>query len=449
MAVSVWLVTVAAGLAAEPSTYRFLIAVDVSFSNAKVSQAMRETVSQLIGSGFGGQIRDGEGYGVWTYGDRVQRITMQSWNADTMGYDRAVIDSSLSRIKPKGLADFRGLLQQVAPLARTNQVFTLVVVSDGEDSISGTPFDPRINGIFADRGRVMRRDKRTFVISLLAENASWVRGKVSESGGDIELPVPSVGPLAENRPAAPVPAVVNPPPPPQVAVAPVRVTEPVAKAAEAVRKVPGGVAPVVVKPAPEPPSEKPVETAALTVPARTVPPPVPPVTPPTEARPATVAPAAEVKIQPPQAEPEGRSVTLDKDAKGSVEASAKGGAEPIISQVAATPSAASTAIEEHSSDSASGGGRKTPSTAQVSGTSETNAPAQEVVPSGVSQAMIELAPHETGSRGMIVSGFVILASLVVLLAVWFFRSRVHASGHASLISQSMERGGDASRTKKP
>lgn len=170
---------------------RFLVAVDASFSTSKEFDPIRNIVTDMVVSGFGGQIRPGERFEIWSFSERVRKLVIFDWKEDSTREAVRPVELALSRQRNRGQTNFRLLSEAVSEVARTSPVFTFVLLTDGEDNLVGTPFDARVNRAFAEKSRSLKREREPFVVVMLAENGAWTRCAISAGGLQIELPSPS------------------------------------------------------------------------------------------------------------------------------------------------------------------------------------------------------------------------------------------------------------------
>ena len=427
----------AATLSAEP--VRFLIGVDVSYSTARSASAIHAAVKDVITSGFMGQIRPGESYGIWLYSERVQKLGFEVWTGAANGVALQSTLTSLARIKPRGRADFRELLAQMAPLARTNQTFTLVLVTDGEDEVRGTPFDAKINRLFDQNGRQLRQERRAFLVGMLAEGGYWVRHTISETGFNLELPLPTqaaaAASLVEQKPTVPKPEPARPAEPPAdrsaVVVKPV-LPAPAPAVVPVARETPKPAVPTPVPMAKEAVAKEPAPPVA-TVPKHPV------------AQSTPVAPAAaasETSKTPSVSAP----VAVDTDPAPAAKSTAPSPSihtppATTVPSVEKAPSPAAVASVADASSDAAVKTRSVPTETVQAPASTTNAV------SAAPQALLTPLPvRPGGGSGWGVWAFI--GGLLLFLALWVFRSNVRPSGSASLISQSMDKDGSAGRPPK-
>src|SRR5262245_15657491 len=77
---------------------RYLLVVETSRSMQRRSEGVLETIQALLASNFGGQIRNGDTLGVWTYNEELSagKLPVQRWAADAA---RAVTPRVLAFVK--------------------------------------------------------------------------------------------------------------------------------------------------------------------------------------------------------------------------------------------------------------------------------------------------------------------------------------------------------------
>lgn len=235
--------------AAQPavSSNRFLFIIDTSASMKPFDNAVRETVFDLVYSGARGQMTNGDTYGIWLIGEQNNTsFAMDVWksrHAVEMGA-RATV-----HVKDQG---FRGRARLDVALAdalrvvRNVEDLTLILVSNGETPIAGTPFDAEINARFRELAPQMKRAKKTLNTALVAQGGAVVAWAVNAPEYLIDVPYVAPKPkpakvevaLQTNGPAPIIPVTAKakpalipkqPPvpvaPPPNRSVAPIVITK--------------------------------------------------------------------------------------------------------------------------------------------------------------------------------------------------------------------------------
>jgi hypothetical protein len=247
----------------------FVMLIDLSSRMAARQEATAQTVRDLAVTGIHGRMQEGHTLTIWFY-DTAFSTNMPPlvWDSRNAQDFAARAEASFKAKKflrtprPKGPT-----LQPV--VTRRTEYFTTLVLTDGYLPVSGTPFDEQINLTLVENRDRFAREKKPFLVTLLAHNGEWAAfGVHTNLGSAVELPV-----VATNSPAmeqalavlrgaitnvvkepkpAPIVAVVEKPapkptpPPPKIETPPIKV-------AEKPREEPP---PIVIEKPPDPPVTK-------------------------------------------------------------------------------------------------------------------------------------------------------------------------------------------------
>ncbi len=168
---------------------RFLLLLDTSLAMKPLETAQREATFDLVYSGLRGQMTNGDTYGLWLAGEKNDTsFPMESWklkhavelaakaavHVKNRGYQgRGALDTAL--------ADAKRVVQNVGDL-------TVVLVSNGETPVKGTPFDDAINARFAELAPVMKQAGVTLNTVLVAQDGEFVAWAVNSPEFLIEMP---------------------------------------------------------------------------------------------------------------------------------------------------------------------------------------------------------------------------------------------------------------------
>ena len=212
--------------AAQPltSSNRYLFIVDTS-AGMKVSDVpVREAIFGLIYSGLRGRMTNGDTYGVWLINDRNDTsFPMDTWRS------RSAMEMGARATKHVADAGFKGnsridvAITDALAVVKNIEDLTIVLVSNGETPISGTPFDDEINARFREIAPKMKRAKTTVNTALVAQNGALVAWAVNSPGFLVDVPYVAPKPkppkvkvaTTTNAPATNVAeAAVTPPPQP-------------------------------------------------------------------------------------------------------------------------------------------------------------------------------------------------------------------------------------------
>jgi hypothetical protein len=177
---------------AAQSGNRYLIVVENSASMQKRDERLRQAVFDLVYSGILGRLEAGDTFGLWLYNSDVDpRFPMQIWDpaarldlgtrVNTFVRDRGY----QHRANPEELARSLGsVVESVGDL-------TVVIFSDGNDKMTGTPFDREINAFYRELGPELEKAREPFITALVYERRQLVAYAVARPGETLSLPPPT------------------------------------------------------------------------------------------------------------------------------------------------------------------------------------------------------------------------------------------------------------------
>jgi len=285
------------------SSGRFLLLVDTSYPMRRHAEGVLQTVEALLNADLGGRLRPGDTIGLWTFNEDVYtgRFPLQQWSPATRRAVTANVLDFLKRQRFEKKTKLDKVLAKALPLVRESPAITFVLLTDGRESVHGTPFDATINAIFQANRREQVRVRMPFATVLRAEQGQLVNGNVGLPPWRIDVPA-TPGEIAR----------ANKPPPPE--------KPPPAK-------------PVTPKPAPADlilRGPKPAETPVAKLPEKPVEQPNPEPVPPAKPPPATeVKPVAATVAQPPSSDPTRSPTSPESPATSPVAAPAPTPAPPL------------------------------------------------------------------------------------------------------------------------
>ena len=168
---------------------RFLLLLDTSLAMKPLETAQRETTFDLVYSGLRGQMTNGDTYGLWLAGEKNDTsFPMESWK---LKHAVELAAKAAVHVKDRGykgrgaldtaLADAKRVVQNVGDL-------TVVLVSNGETPVQGTPFDEAINARFTELAPVMKQAGVTLNTVLVAQDGEFVAWAVNSPEFLIEMP---------------------------------------------------------------------------------------------------------------------------------------------------------------------------------------------------------------------------------------------------------------------
>jgi hypothetical protein len=280
---------------AAPLDYLFVI--DTSLSMSRHAEIVQKWIFELIYSGLEGHLKPGSSYSFWTFNETVhaRAFNTKVWSPEL---NRLLAEDAIKFIRTQHYEKrtfFHLLSDELKSVAKANPNLTILLVTDGRDTLKGTPFDAQINAAFS---RVVpRRPPNPLLILLSSYHGKPVAWSINLPGKPLGFP--DLSPLLdETKPTvvetptlaapvveAPAKAAEHPPVPPQAELKPPPATvtsssapvEPVVIAPP----VPEPITPAAVKPTEPPPpaaavNPPPISPATAVPEAKSPPPTQPP-----------------------------------------------------------------------------------------------------------------------------------------------------------------------------
>jgi hypothetical protein len=251
-----------------PQSHRYLFVVDTSASMRRRAEAVQRAVGDMLLSGMAGQLRTGDTIGLWTFNERLYsgQFPLQRWSPENRQRIGRAAVLFLSKQKYEKRSQLADTTQQIDRLIKNSDAITVILISDGDEKIAGTPFDAQINAAFEKDRSSQQRLQMPFVTVLRAKAGELTDYRVNLAPWPAEFPPLPPEPKVEVAEVKPAPA---PPPQPQ-AVAPLiisgRKSEPVEAPASATTSTekPERAAATTTEPSPPAPAKP--ETSTLIVP---------------------------------------------------------------------------------------------------------------------------------------------------------------------------------------
>ncbi len=190
---------------------RWLLIVETSRAMEPRAPAALQMINMLILSGMNGQMHPGDTLGVWTYNEELnaRSFDLQTWAPAS---SRTVATRVISFLQAQKFQKKGRFVEKVRPamqaVFRNSDFITVVLISDGQEKIQGTPYDAEINKYYETWGGEQEKARLPFLTLLRAERDRITAYTVNAPPWPLELP-----PLpAALLPPKPAPVVQAPPP---------------------------------------------------------------------------------------------------------------------------------------------------------------------------------------------------------------------------------------------
>lgn len=285
------------------SSARFLFLVDTSAATRRRAPAMLKAVSNLMLSSMSAELRRGDSVGVWTFNEELYtgRFPLQHWTPEATKLIASNVVTFLKAQPYEKSSRFEVVQSALEQLVKGSEKLTVLLVSDGNGNLSGTPFDQKIRGVFQREFQKQRNARMPFITVLRSRRGQFVNATVNLAPWPVEFPP---FPPAPKTAAPPRPAELEPAPaalPPLVIIgkppAPPETTNSAAPLAAAGVAVTNTPPPVESKPEPAPSTIAPAVETTKETPAATAETPPPATTPKPEPPKPSPTPVAELKTE--------------------------------------------------------------------------------------------------------------------------------------------------------
>lgn len=195
------------------SSNRWLIIADTSFSMGRRDQAMQVAVQNMLLSGMSGQLRRGDTIGLWIFNDDLYtgRFPLQIWMPEGRQTIALRVLEFLKRQRYEKDTRFDKVITAVNRLAANSDTLTVILITDGDEKIAGTPFDKPINASFKQDHGYQKKVRAPFIVALRAQGGKLVDYTVTLAPWPVKFPPlpPEPAPVVVEKiepPAQPTPA---------------------------------------------------------------------------------------------------------------------------------------------------------------------------------------------------------------------------------------------------
>jgi hypothetical protein len=257
---------------------RFLLIVDTSAGMRPRAAATLRAVDNLLRDGMNAQLQRGDSIGVWTYNDQLHAgdLPLQRWTPEN---EHLVASNVLAFLKTRLFGNkprFEAVRPELQRVVRESEKLTVLLVSDGSEPVSGTPFDARINEFFKQNAWPQKQKRMPFVTVLRSYRGKFAGVTLNLAPWPVEFPPFPPEPKVADQPKPKLPPKNTTPPPtapPLIVVGEDHEPSPTAPAAPAEPAATQPAPAHTVAPAPQPapppvapaaPNEPPAPTSSAT-----------------------------------------------------------------------------------------------------------------------------------------------------------------------------------------
>jgi hypothetical protein len=191
---------------------RYLFIVDTSAAMRQRSSVAQRAVSNLLLSSMHAQFQRGDTVGVWTYNEQLYagHLPLQRWSPQNEQVVATNILMFLKRQPYEKKPHFDRVWPALQRVIRESYQLTVLLISSGEEQISGTPFDREINHFFQTQSREQKKARAPFVIVLRTRRGEFTGVTLNAAQWPVEFPPlppePKVADAPKPKPPEPKPA---------------------------------------------------------------------------------------------------------------------------------------------------------------------------------------------------------------------------------------------------
>lgn len=197
------------------SSNRWLFIFETTSSMRHRTNGVFDETQDLLKSGMHGLIRPGDTIGIWTFNDRLpESAPLQTWSPQASSkIIHHTLQFLIARQYEKS-ARMNEMLTNMLNIVDSSPFITVILFTDGEDPIAGTPFDTQINEVYKAGYRQQKKASMPIVTVLRGVAGEITTNTVNMAPWPADIPpVPPPPPPPPPKPRAAAP---KPPPPPPV-----------------------------------------------------------------------------------------------------------------------------------------------------------------------------------------------------------------------------------------
>jgi len=198
------------------SSNRYLFVVETSKSMQSRTDGVRRVVVDLLGSGMHGQLQAGDTVGLWTFNKELRAGTfpLQDWAPDRRDVLSSRVLTFLRAQKWEKSASWSTVMPTLNQVIQKSDLLTVVVISSGDEKISGTLFDDQIKKQFKLWRDQQDKAHMPLLTVFRARKGTITDCSVTPVPFPVDLPpLPKEYVVVPEKPRPPAPA---PPPPRKV-----------------------------------------------------------------------------------------------------------------------------------------------------------------------------------------------------------------------------------------
>jgi len=147
---------------------RFLLVLDVSSPMRAREEAIKSSIEELLVSGMQGEIHNGDQLGLWTFNNELHTgdFELLIWDESTRDEIIGAVLQFIDKVRFRKSTDFSKVTSHLMDVVADSKRITVILVSDGDEVIEGTPFDEAITAYFNENMDAMK-DSRQPILTVM------------------------------------------------------------------------------------------------------------------------------------------------------------------------------------------------------------------------------------------------------------------------------------------
>jgi hypothetical protein len=168
----------------------YLIVVETSRAMENRARGVFDAMTNLLDSAFGGQLRQGDLIELWTFNDTLHadRFPPRAWSRATHMSLAASLNDFLEAQSYTKRARFERVMPEISRLISESEFLTVILISSGEGTVSGTPFDGPLNQSFKQWHDPQQKARMPLVTMLRAAHGTVRHWSVTPAPWPLEMP---------------------------------------------------------------------------------------------------------------------------------------------------------------------------------------------------------------------------------------------------------------------
>lgn len=198
------------------SSNRWLLIFETTASMRHRTNGVLAETQDLLKSGMHGLIHTGDTIGLWTFNEQLYTGTapLQMWSPQEFPKIFRHTMQFLTAQQYEKSARMQDMLTNMFNIVDSSPFITVILFTDGDDPIKGTPFDAQINEVYKASYKQQKKASMPVITILRGVSGDITTNTVNMAPWPVEIP-PVPPPPAPARPK-PQAAAPKPPPPPAV-----------------------------------------------------------------------------------------------------------------------------------------------------------------------------------------------------------------------------------------